>query len=113
MRKNVTLGVFVLLLFTIVSINGFAQSTNNDSRLTGTWIDMDGTSTILFNSDGTGSMDGQRIQFGAIEGKMVLYVRNEQIVIDYIISNNGNTLILIAYHSQTGGRSGQVLQKRR
>jgi len=112
MKNKLVLFFGILAVFSFVSLPCYAQSTNNDSRLTGTWIDVDGTSTIVFNSDGTGSMDRERIMFGAVEGKMVIYAKGQQFLIDYIISNNGNTLLLMYYLPQTGGRYGQILKKR-
>jgi len=58
MKRNF---VFVLLFFAFSSFSCFAQSSNNDQRIVGTWIctdtgnSSDSSYTLVFNTNGAGS----------------------------------------------------------
>jgi len=54
MKKNL---IIALLFFGFVSINCSAQSSVNDQRIVGTWVNNDlGNVTIVFNANGSGSI---------------------------------------------------------
>ena len=114
--------LFFLFVFgiTFFGCNGnesngvFAQSSNNEQRLIGTWINNSNRSTVTFNSDG--SMSGistmapisgsnwrhDAVRYAVAGDKIVIYFRYEDrestIVTDggdFRISNDGQTLIII------------------
>ena len=90
--------VLILVLLLSVSMLLIAQSTNNEQRLVGTWInDLDG-SRWIFNSDGTvsGSFVGFRLaKYAVAEEKIVLIMDDSNFGGDFRISNDGRTLIII------------------
>ena len=58
MKGKLVLGFAVLLFFGFSSFSCFAQSSNNDQRIVGTWVytDSDGdTFTYVFNANGSGT----------------------------------------------------------
>ena len=87
------------LLFILVSISLFAQSSNNEQRLVGTWVcDLNGLRWI-FNSNSTfsGNISGEDIsgKYAAVGDKIVLVIRDYSIGGDFRISNDNITLILL------------------
>ena len=95
MKKNRFLSVFILLL--IVSANCFAQSSNNEQRLIGTWIDLSDDTIVVFSSDGIVNWFGTNYKYGVAGNKLAIIFTGFgefTMVYDYVISSDGRTLIL-------------------
>jgi hypothetical protein len=58
--------VVVLVFLAMVVIGScVAQSANNDAqRIVGTWVSEDGSNTLVFNANGTGTWNGDTISYG-------------------------------------------------
>jgi hypothetical protein len=100
MKKSFLL--FILLL--IISVVLIAQPSNNEQQIVGTWIsDFDG-SDLVFNSDGSisgGRLFGQNLlKYAAIGDKMVLICVDGTFLVNFLISSDGNILIII--HNSNG-----------
>jgi len=85
------LGLCLGLVFFVVGTS-FAQSNNDAQRFVGTWIS--GSHSIVFNADGTGTMDGKNISFG-ISPAGVFYMKLDN-------NQSGNTMGV--YFSPDGRR---------
>jgi len=88
--------IIVLLLFCLISIGLYAQSTPVDQKLVGTWVDLSGQ-TWVFNSDGTGTSGRTTFKYTAFSNKTVIYYGSNSYgsAYDYIFSPNGNTVMLL------------------
>ena len=112
--KNVKVFV-VLFIYGIVffgcnekgSVAVHAQSSNNEQRLIGTWINDLGGGSIVFNTDGSmsGRLFGSNvIRHVAIGDKLLIAYdddRGNNWVYDFRISSNGRQLIIF-YHDGRG-----------
>ena len=102
--------VFVLF---VISINCYAQSSGSEQRLIGTWEFDGGGMTLVFNSNGTASIDGDSCRYGAAADKLVLYDPDDpedSMLWEFYISTDGRTLIIVAGDGRE--RAGIVLRKR-
>jgi len=55
--------ILLVVLVMVCSCSNFVQ--NNDARnLTGTWVTEDGSVTVIFNNNGTGTFNGDNISYG-------------------------------------------------
>ena len=100
-KKSVLLVVFA----TLVIISVFAQSTDNASRIIGTWIDNDGTNTRwVFNSNGTVTIGNQTHRYGATDTLLSIKFNNSLLgtVVVYVYSLSPDGKILILYSSYDG-----------
>ena len=91
--KNAAI-LFTIILISVGCADSSAQSANQDgSRLVGTWVNFarEGGDTWVFNSDGTGSIEGEAFKYGAVAGKLVI----GSIGYDFAVSNDGKTLLII------------------
>jgi hypothetical protein len=103
MKRKAFFVLWLLVVFGFVSVGLYAQS-NEEPRLVGTWK---GSSTLVFNSDGTGTWHGEPMVFGAFGGKVALRSpRIGETVYDYFFSKDGKTLIL-----SQGDGAGYLLLK--
>jgi len=104
--KNWKILVFVLVFgIVLFGCNGngsagvYAQSSNNEQKLIGTWTNINSNTTIVFNSNGTGTWDGRNFKYGAAVNKLVLYYSGNSSsysgAYEFYISIDGKTLILI------------------
>jgi hypothetical protein len=74
MKKKLIFAIGVLLFFGFVSVNCSAQSSNNDQRIVGTWIFTSDnvTITLVFNANGSGSIDGANFTYGlSVDGELM------------------------------------------
>ena len=57
MKSKLVLGFVFLLIFGFSSFSCFAQSSNNDQRIVGTWVYTSGgfNRTLVFNANGSGT----------------------------------------------------------
>jgi hypothetical protein len=105
--------VMFFILIGFVSFWSFAQSTNYEPRLVGTWTDANGSEWV-FNADGTGNLGTTRIVYGAIDNKMVIYTFdsrgnvNGMAPYELVISDDDTTLLLLGNTST----SGRILRKK-
>jgi hypothetical protein len=103
MKKKLFLNIFIPLIFCFVSIGSVnAQSSNDEQRLIGTWIEESLSSSLngriwVFNSDGTVSIGNMTYNYAIAGNKLIYYssYNNSQDVLEYNISTDGRTLILI------------------
>jgi len=106
--KNWKVVVFVVVFgIALFGCNGngsggvYAQSSNNEQRLIGTWVNINNNnSTIVFNSNGTITWDTTDYKYGAAANKLVLYSSNNSNnysneYYDFFISTDGKMLIII------------------
>jgi hypothetical protein len=63
MKKKLVLFFMFLLVFGFSSFSCFAQSSSNDQRIVGTWVDVSGN-TLVFNANGSGSWAGETFTYG-------------------------------------------------
>ena len=103
MRKRFLLVVFA----TLVIVSVFAQSTDNASRLVGTWVlNNEGNARWVFNADGTLIRNNQTDRYGATETviaiKSATGAPGTVAVYMYSISADGRTLILYTGYTGTG-----------
>ena len=97
--------IFVLVFGIILvghdgSAGIYAQSSNNEQRLVGTWTNINNNSTIVFNSNGTMTYGSDNYKYGAAAYKLALYESSNKRgytdeVFEFFISTDGRTLILI------------------
>jgi hypothetical protein len=93
---------YFLLFFCFSSVICYAQSSNTQDHLLGTWInENDSSSTWIFNSDGIVDIDGVNIKYEVTENKIIMLIternRTDSIIWDYIFSPDRRTLFLINY----------------
>ncbi|MCL1947237.1 MAG: hypothetical protein FWF51_08845 [Chitinivibrionia bacterium] len=88
-------------------LNAAKGMSQNDSRVIGTWINVENNVKIVFNSDGTGTgwhksvSDNKSFKYGTVGNKItVAYIlgksddeKTDTDEIDYVISNDGKTMI--------------------
>jgi len=98
MKNKLVLCFAVLFLFGIASFSCYAQSSNNDQRIVGTWVTENGQ-TIVFNADGSGSVTNYiyssanfiyGISLSGSLGCTISELNNQQIY----FSPDGRTLII-------------------
>jgi sugar lactone lactonase YvrE len=94
------------VLSLMFSVETYAQSTNYEQRLIGTWVDANGE-TWVFNADGTGARGTRNLKYGAINGKIVLHQGTSGVSYEYIFSQDGRTLLIT-----NAGGTGIILQKK-
>jgi hypothetical protein len=104
MKNKYFFSVFVLLIL-FVSANSYAQSSGNEQRLVGNWQNVYTNSSLVFNSNGTGTGTwwGSNFNYGAAGNKMVIVTNNKERLFEYNISTDGRTLIL--HDLENGGGS--------
>ena len=88
MKKKMIIALGVLLVFGFSSFPCYAQSSNNDQRIVGTWVSEGNTLTFVFNANGTGtftasrgsvnfsyavSIDGELKMVGGVSGTSKIY----------------------------------------
>jgi len=105
--KNWKVLVFVFVFgIVLFRINGngsagvYAQSSNNEQKLIGTWTNINSNITIMINANGTVTWNSENFKYGAAANKLVLYssgnlTQASSIVYEFYISTDGKTLILI------------------
>ena len=108
MKNWKVLGFVLMFVFGIVffACNGngsagvYAQSSNNEQRLLGTWVNINDNSTIVFNSDDTVTWGDSNYKYGVAGNKLVMDnsggTYGYGYTYEFFISNDGRTLILIA-----------------
>jgi hypothetical protein len=109
MKKEKLFIVMLVMLsaFSFVfSADIYAQSTNHEQKLVGTWVAANGD-TWVFNSDGTGTRGNNNFKYGAINGKIVIHQGSSGTSYDYIFSQDGGTLLIT-----NAGGAGHILQKK-
>ena len=102
----------ILLALGFGNVGCYAQSTNDDTKLLGTWVDIDGSTTYVFTTDGIVTINDIGYRYGAVNGKLVIYYQgrdNNQQAYDYFISRDGKILILTG--NLFGFSWGEVLRK--
>jgi len=115
MKKKCFVGLFVLLFLAFVSVNTFAQSSNNEQRLVGTWTAVNNNLSWVFNSDFTGTVGNTTIRYGVAGNKIVIFFGNRAAAIsDFSISSDGRTVILTGmngFSDVVGGQNAWLLRK--
>jgi hypothetical protein len=108
MKGKLALSLMIMLVLGFISFPSYAQSSSNEQRLIGTWVDHEG-GIWIFNANGTYSSGGETGRYGATSSKMFIIMGGDNLVMDYSISTDGRTLIL-----SWGGMSpfGILLTKR-
>jgi len=95
MKKNIFLIFFVLLFFGFTSLSCFAQTSNNEQRIIGTWVNEANGRLLVLNSNGTGTSGVANIKYGVAGDKIALvYTDGTTYVFEFSISSDGRTLIL-------------------
>ena len=92
--------VFVGILFFIFVGNVFSQSTNNQQRIIGTWIDNEGN-RYFFNANGTCNFMGENTRYFIYDSKIIIRIgsgENSAYIMEYIISSDGKILVLSINH---------------
>ena len=56
MKSKLVLVFAVLLFFGFSTFSCFAQSSNSEQRIIGTWVSEDGKFTFIFNANGSGTV---------------------------------------------------------
>jgi hypothetical protein len=94
-------GLFLLIFVLAFSVSLFAQNTNIETRIIGTWIDHEGD-TWVFSANGNVLIDRYNNKFGITNNKLAVLESDESFTIfDISISSEGRTLILdISYTSK-------------
>ena len=96
---------FCLFVLFFISINCYAQSSGNEQRLIGTWVIDGGGTTLVFNSNGTASIDGESLKYGAAADKLVIYHPDDPedtILWNFYVSTDGRTLIIVIGEGREG-----------
>jgi len=87
------------ILFLCLSMVLVAQSSNSDQQIVGTWINENGGSRVVFNSNGTmsGNIFNRDCTKYAIAGEIIAIYNNnrEASAFEFRISNDGKTLIIL------------------
>jgi len=103
MNKKLIWIFIVFIFFGLIPVNSYAQSTNNEQHLIGTWINNADNSRVVINSNGTITglyWEGSRLEkFAAAGEKIILYIEDDNDYVlsgDFRISTDGRTLIIIA-----------------
>jgi len=123
MKRNLIFALGFLLFFGFVSVNCNAQSSNNEQRIVGTWVDETNGSTTTFNANGTGTGTGEgaitsgTFKYGVAGNKIAVVLSDGRdsvtFVFDFYISSDGKTLILTAPVVEVGpGGNGSLLRKK-
>ena len=90
--------ILLVVLTTLVIVSVFAQSTDNASRLVGTWINNVSNARWVFNANGTLAIGNQTHRYGATETFLAIKYARSAIgavtVFEYSFSSDGRTLIL-------------------
>ena len=105
MKRKLIFSLGILLFFSFVSVNCNAQSSANDQRIVGTWVN--GESSVVFNADGSGSITGGAFNYGdrnftygisltGLLGCTWDFLNNQQIY----FSPDGRTLIIRGFRFQ-------------
>ena len=119
MESNCMKKVFVFLALSMMVI-GICAAQNSDTaqRIVGTWIDAgDNTNTWVFNQNGTGTMNkGTPFRYFIISDKIAILLQNGRntvtLVCDFVISNDGRTMIIDMHIADGEYNTGVLLQKR-
>ena len=108
MKGKFVLGFLIMLVFAFIAFPCHAQSSSNEQRLIGTWVDHQGN-TWVFNSNNTVSISGETGRYGATVSKLFISLGGDDLIMDFSFSTDGRTLIL-----SFGGMSpfGYLLTKR-
>ena len=97
MKNKIFLTGFIFMTLYFISTNCYSQSSSNEQRLIGTWVNDGNGGITIFNSDGTGSDGGGTFKYAAVGNKLILYRENQgnsASAFEYFISNDGRTLIV-------------------
>ena len=129
-KKVIFSAMIICFLMLNVNVALFAQISNNEERLVGTWTNLHDNSTITFNADGsvTGfrtiveglNASGAALRFSHVpsryavaDDQIVLFSPNDRealsFIFDYRISNDGRTLILSV--QSLGTRAGFAFRR--
>ena len=119
MKRKLVLGFVFLFVFGFSSFSCYAQSSNREQRLIGTWVHELKGSTLVFNPNGTysfqfDSTEWEPKKYGAAENIIVfiffrpLNNRNEETIGECFISSDGKTLIL---RGLAGGLNGLYFKR--
>jgi len=112
--------VFFIGFFLLIVLGLFAQASNDDQRLAGTWNDLHGFGIIMvLNADGTMQLRGAATTFDgfvpthwvAAGDKLLLFIAgsNRQRAIRYFnLSSNGRTLIISTIAVEGAGGTGSI-----
>ena len=115
MKKCIILFGFVLLIVGEL----FAQSSNNEQRLVGTWTDLHGGNfSLVFNADGTMSVRGNvsfngfvPTHWAAAGDKLLVFIlgsSRERAIRYFNISSDGRTLIISTIAVEGTGGTGSI-----
>jgi len=92
----------------------FAQSSNNEQRIIGTWVDVSDDTTAVFNSNGTVNWFGTNLKYGVAGNRLALITSGGRtIVYDITFSNNGRTLIIHNFNSVDSQSSNGIFLTRK
>ena len=100
--------IIALLLFLFTTLGSYAQTSNNEQRLVGTWVTEGNEETWIFNSAGSGTWRWGTTRYGAAGNRIAIYWGGDTSILEYYLSTDGRTLILY-YLDGSGGR---LLRKR-
>jgi hypothetical protein len=118
--------IVFMVVFAIVLGSCFAQNSNNERRIFGTWtqipsIPVPSTTTWIFNPDGTGvSDDGSLFKYAVTDTILILatvdsdgniYRSSRDDFYKYSVSSDGKSLIL-EYYNSDGDKRALWLTKR-
>jgi hypothetical protein len=104
MKSKSVLRVFTIFIFFFVSINSYAQSSSNEQLFVGAWINQMEGSTMIFNSDGTGTIGNVTNFKWAIVGNILAIARSNAgtSIYEYYFTSDNKTLILVLFDHSTG-----------
>ena len=92
--------LMALLIFCFFTLGLYAQNPPAvDSRLVGTWEELDGTIWV-FNSSGDGTISGEStIRFTFFSNFLIIYGETYQSAFEYTFSKDGQTILLLMKNS--------------
>ena len=121
MKKNYVKLFLVVLLFCFISIGSYAQSSNNEQLLVGTWTQMHTNGIVfVFNSNGTMTISGGMTfdgfvptHWAAAGDRLLVFIpgnnwSNNRAIRYFHISSDGRTLIISSTSVEGTGASGSI-----
>jgi len=102
MKKNLIFGISIIFVSCFISSGLYAQSSNTERRIIGTWACNNETGyTWIFSADGkltynrSGSSGSSEYRYSVVDTKLVFMVEGVLQIYDIYLSSDGTTLILM------------------
>jgi len=100
--------IFFLLFAFALNISLFAQSTDNEHIIIGTWTNNTTGSTWVFTTDGNLTIGTDRFTFGVTDDKLAILENRNLRVFNVSMSSDGKTIILESNLQSASGFSTLV-----